>query len=203
MDPKERENTANYLLNHCFVPCGLDSTREKYYLIANNTSEFTRIFNPLGYTVVVHPSPLMIVQLVNNHEGNQIKLKKYESIITIILRLLYIEKRESLTGQDDNVIVKIADIETHYNKMNLSKKLDKKMLEDIFKTLKKYNIAFPINKLSDSESEIIIMSTVMLALPDKSINAAYNDTLAFLKKYEGKEYENNDSDEEAEAYQLA
>lgn len=64
----------------------------------------------------------MIVQLVNNHEGNQIKLKKYESIITIILRLLYIEKRESLTGQDDNVIVKIADVETHYNKLNIPKK---------------------------------------------------------------------------------
>ncbi len=196
MDAKERENAANYLLNHCFVPCGLDSTREKYYLIANNMPEFIKIFNPLGYTVVVHPSPLMIVQLVNNHEGNQLKLKKYESIITIILRILYIEKRESLTGQDDNVIVKIADIEAHYNKMNLPKRLDKKMLEDIFKTLKKYNIAFPINKLSDSESEIIIMSTVMLALPDKNINTAYNDTVSFLQKYE-KDDENNDCDEEA------
>lgn len=48
--------------------------------------------------------------------------------------------------------------------------------------------------MSDSESETIIMSTVMLALPDKNINTAYNDTLAFLKKYEGKEYEINDSD---------
>lgn len=203
MDPKERENIANYLLNHCFVPCEYDSTREKYYTIVNHPEEFSSIFKPLGYTVVIHPSPIKIVQLVNNHTGNQIKLKKYESIITIILRLLYIEKREGLMGQDDNVIIRVSDIENHYNKMNLPRKLDPKMLENIFQILKKYNIAFPVNRLTDSESEIIIMSTVMLALPDKNISEAYNKTLEFLQKYEGKADDTDDNFEENKAYQLA
>ena len=198
MDINERENIANYLLNHCFVPCELDSTRDKYYTIVNNQDEFANIFRPLGYTLVIHPSPIKIVQLVNNHMGNQIKLLKYESIITIILRLLYIEKREGLTGQDDNVMVKVSDIEDHYNKMNLSRKLDQKMLESVFRILRKYNIAYPVNKLTDSGSEIMIMSTVMLALPDKNIATAYTETLAFLQKYEGKADDKSDSFEETE-----
>lgn len=197
MDTKVREDIANYLLNRTFIPCDLDSTRDKYYTIINNQQEFSEIFKPIGYSLVIHPSPLKIVQLVNNHEGNQIKLKKYESIITLILRLLYIEKRESLTGQDSTVTVE--DIEQNYNKLNLPRRLDQKMLESVFKELKKYNIAFPLNKLTDTSSEIIIMSTVMLALPDRKITEAYENTQAFLNKYstDREELSNADADKSA------
>ncbi|MGN0633227.1 MAG: DUF4194 domain-containing protein [Oscillospiraceae bacterium] len=204
MDTKTRENVANYLLNHCFVPCDLDSTREKYYTIVNNQQEFSEIFKPIGYSLIIHPAPLRIVQLVNNHEGNQIRLKKYESIITLILRLLYIEKRECLPGKDENVKVSVEDIEQKYNTLNLPRRLDQKMLESVFKELKKYNIAFPVNKLSDASSEIIIMSTVMLALPDRKITEAYENTQAFLYKYSSdKEEIRNVEDDKIKIDQLA
>lgn len=194
MDPKVREDIANYLLNHTFIPCDLDSTRSKYYAVANNQPEFAEIFKPLGYSVIVHKAPLKIIQLVNNHEGNQIKLKKYESIITLILRLLYIEKRESLKGQDSSIIITVEEIEQNYNKLDLPRELDQKMLETVFKDLKKYNIAFPLDKLTDKTSQIRVMPTVMLALPDRKISEAYENTQAFLNKYSGDRKENDDAE---------
>lgn len=205
LDDKTKEELANYLLNHCFVPADYDNTRKKYLDIANNQKYFNEIFKPLGYSLVVHTSPLKVVQLVNNHEGNQFKLKKYESIIALILRLLYIEKREGgLKDQENNVIVTVNDIEENYNKLDLPRKLDKKILDESLKTLKKFNIAFALDKLSDSSSGIMILPTVMLALPDKNIDRAYEKTAAFLNKYSDNKEDIDDVDDDAvEAYQLA
>lgn len=204
LDDKTKEELANYLLNHCFVPGEYDETRKKYLDISNNQSYFNEIFKPLGYSLVVHPAPLKTVQLVNNHEGNQLKLRKYESIIALILRLLYIEKREGLSNQENNVIVTINDIEENYNKLDLPKKLDRKMLEEVFKTLKKFNIAFAPNKFSDSSSEVMILPTVMLALPDRNVDSAYEKTFEFLNLYSDNKEDTGDADDDAsEAYQLA
>lgn len=92
MDVRE---IANYLLNHCFLPAQAEELREKHYYAVNHLEELRRIFKPLGYTVVYHNAPLKIVALVNEYEGNQAQLSKYESILLLIFRLLYLQKREN------------------------------------------------------------------------------------------------------------
>ena len=77
MNATMKEDIANYLLNNCFILGSFDATRDKYYQVLNNKEEFTELFRPLGYTLILHPSPLKVIQLVNNHEGNQTRLLKY------------------------------------------------------------------------------------------------------------------------------
>ena len=91
MDVKE---IANYLLNHCFLPVQVEEMREKHYYAVNHLEELRRVFKPLGYTVVYHTAPLKVIALVNEFEGNQARLNKYESILLLIFRLLYLQKRE-------------------------------------------------------------------------------------------------------------
>ena len=90
MDVKE---IANYLLNHCFLPVQAEEMREKHYYAVNHLEELRRVFKPLGYTVVYHTAPLKVIALVNEFEGNQARLNKYESILLLIFRLLYLQKR--------------------------------------------------------------------------------------------------------------
>ena len=43
------EETANYLLNHCFVLGGVEDQRAKYLYVQDHLNEVRAVFAPLGY----------------------------------------------------------------------------------------------------------------------------------------------------------
>lgn len=183
MRSETREELANYLLNHCFVIGNLDSTREKYYLITNNEEELQTIFRPLGYSIVINRT-LRVAQLVNLHEWGRVEFQKYETILLLILRLLYVEKRETLSVSEQLVLVTVEEIEAEYNKLNLARKLDRRTLEAALRTFKKYNLALAIDRLETSSARIQILPSIMLALPEQAITKAYTQTKERLLQYE-------------------
>ena len=183
MRSETREELANYLLNHCFIIGNLESTREKYYLLTNNEEEMHEIFRPLGYSIVINRN-LRVAQLVNLHELGRVELRKYESILLLIFRLLYVEKRETLSVSEQLVLVTVEEIEDEYNKLNLPKKLDRRMLEDALRTFKRYNLAIMIDRLENTSARIQILPSVMLAMPEQAITKAYEKTKELLLQYE-------------------
>ena len=143
------EETANYLLNHCFVLGGVEDQRAKYLYVQDHLDEVRAVFAPLGYSVLLYPAPLQAAALVNGHEGSQARLLKYESILLLVLRLLYLQ--------------------TELQKMNLPRRLDQKTLENLMRTLRRYNLARPVGRLSGLDSRIEVFPTVLLALPDADL----------------------------------
>ena len=109
---KMLEETANYLLNHCFVLGGVEDQRAKYLYVQDHLPEVRAVFAPLGYAVTLYPAPLQAAALVNEHEGSQARLLKYESILLLVLRLLYLQKRESLAASADQVLVTVEEVQT-------------------------------------------------------------------------------------------
>lgn len=186
-----KEEIANYLLNNCFLMGTVDTTREKYYYVINHEESFRQIFLPIGYTLVVHRN-LRVIQLINNHGSGRVILKKYESIILLILRLLYVEKRESLSTSEDRVFATVEEIKNEYEKINLPRKFDRVLLEESLRNIKRYNLLKVEDRLSDVDAKIRIYPSVMLAMPDVNINKAYEETAKLLAQYENSE----DGDEE-------
>ncbi len=186
-----REEIANYLLNNCFLIGNVDSTREKYYYVINHEESFRQIFQPIGYTLVVHRN-LRVVQLINNHGTGRLALKKYESIMLLIFRLMYVEKRESLSTSEDKIVVTVEEIKNEYEKLNLPRKFDKVLLEDSLKNIKRYNLVQPLDKLQDMDAKIQIYSSVMLAMPDTTITKAYEQTSKLLSQYVNLEDDESD-----------
>ena len=159
MDVRE---VANYLLNHCFLPSQAEDLLEKHYYAVNHLEELRRIFKPLGYTVVYHSAPLKVIALVSEYEGNQAKLNKYESILLLIFRLLYLQKREKLSLDGAHVVATVGEIQEEYQKLGLPRKLD---------------------RLTEEEAKIEIYPTVILALPDNVLKSSRDETAAALDKY--------------------
>ena len=186
-----KEEIANYLLNNCFLMGTVDTTREKYYYVINHEESFRQIFLPIGYTLVVHRN-LRVIQLINNHGSGRVILKKYESVILLILRLLYVEKRESLSTSEDRVFATVEEIKNEYEKLNLPRKFDRVLLEESLRNIKRYNLLKVEDRLSDMDAKIRIYPSVMLAMPDANINKAYEETAKLLAQYENIE----DGDEE-------
>ena len=58
------EETANYLLNHCFVLGSVEDQRAKYLYVQDHLPEVRAVFKPLGYAVLLYPAPLQAAALV-------------------------------------------------------------------------------------------------------------------------------------------
>lgn len=186
-----REEIANYILNNCFIIGNVDSMREKYYYVINHEESFREVFQPLGYTIVIHRN-LRVIQLINSHGTGKVALKKYESIMLLILRLIYIQKRESLSTSENMVFATVEEIKNEFEKLNLPRKFDKRLLEDSLTNIKKYNLSSPLDKLTDMDAKIQIYPSVMLAMSDAAINSAYDETSRFLQQYKNSEEEDDD-----------
>ena len=188
-----KEEIANYLLNNCFLIGNVDSTREKYYYVINHEESFRQLFQPIGYTLVIHRN-LRVVQLINNHGTGRLAIKKYESIMLVIFRLLYVEKRESPSTSEDKVVVTVEEIKNEYEKLNLPRKFDKVLLEDSLRNIKRYNLVQPLDKLLDMDAKIQIYASVMLAMPDTTISTAYEQTSKLLAQYVNSDEEEENDD---------
>ena len=186
-----KEEIANYLLNNCFLMGTVDTTREKYYYVINHEESFRQIFLPIGYTLVIQRN-LRVVQLINNHGSGRIALRKYESIILLIFRLLYVEKRESLSTNEDRIYATVEEIKNEYEKLNLPRKFDRAFLEDSIRNIKRYNLVQVADKLVDMDARIQIYPSVMLAMPDANISKAYDETVKLLSQYENSEEEDEE-----------
>ena len=150
---KMLEETANYLLNHCFLLGGVEDQRAKYLYVQDHLPEVRAVFAPLGYAVLLYQAPLL----------------KYESILLLVLRLLYLQKRESLSASADQVLVTVEEVQAELQKMNLPRRLDQPTLERLLRTLRRYNLARPVGRLSGLDSRIEVFPTVLLALPDADL----------------------------------
>ena len=188
-----KEEIANYLLNNCFLIGNVDSTREKYYYVINHEESFRQLFQPIGYTLVIHRN-LRVVQLINNHGTGRLAIKKYESIMLLIFRLLYVEKRESPSTSEDKVVVTVEEIKNEYEKLNLPRKFDKVLLEDSLRNIKRYNLVQPLDKLLDMDAKMQIYASVMLAMPDTTISTAYEQTSKLLAQYVNSDEEEENDD---------
>lgn len=188
-----KEEIANYLLNNCFLIGTVDSMREKYYYVINHEEAFRQILQPVGYTLVIHRN-LRVVQLINNHGTGRLALKKYESIMLLIFRLMYVEKRESLSVSEDRVTVTVEEVKNEYEKLNLPKKFDRALLEDSLRNIKRYNLVRPLDRLTEMNGLIQIYPSVMLAMPDSSITKAYEQTSKLLAQYENSDEEEENDD---------
>jgi len=177
-----REETANYLLNNCFLIGTQESMREKYFDVVNHEPDYRDLFRPLGDTLVIHKT-LRVVQVISQYPSGRVELRKYESILLLILRLLYVQKRESLSTNENQVLVTVEEIKDEYDKLSFPRKLDQQLLTDAIRTLKRYNLAAAIDKLSESTARIQIYPSVMLAMPEPLIKETAERTREHLLLY--------------------
>ncbi|HAE61801.1 MAG TPA: hypothetical protein DCG38_05665 [Eubacteriaceae bacterium] len=175
---------ANKLLNSCFIIKKKEDTRSDYIFILQNNEMFTEYFNLLGYSLVINETQGVIA--LNSSTGTgRLRLKKIESIILLILRLLYIEKRKDLSLTED-VMVLSEEIHQKYSMLKIQAKpnLDKTTLREAARLFKKYNIILPIDRdVTTVDARIKIYPSVLLAMPNDNLNNIYEYVNERLNQY--------------------
>ena len=117
---------ANNLLNHCFILKKKEDTRLDYIYIKDNKEQFCLVFDLLGYDLRIDED-IGLISIFNRNGTGRLQFTKFESIMFLILRLLYLEKRNDLSTSGDNVTVTIQEIRDKYNVLKIKNKqtLDK------------------------------------------------------------------------------
>lgn len=182
---KEKFRTAaNKLLNNCFIIKKKEDTRNDYIFIIQNKSLFTEYFELLGYKIEINENQ-GVIALININGTGRLRLKKIESLILLILRLLYIEKRKELSLNED-VVVLTDEINQKYSMLKIEMKpyLEKTTLRDAIRLFKRYNIAANIDKdVIFSDARIRIYPSVLFAVTNDNLNSMYDAVNAKINHY--------------------
>jgi len=175
---------ANKLLNSCFVIKKKEDTRNDYIFIIQNKELFSEYFDLLGYKIEINENQGVVA--LNNINGiGRLRLKKVESIILLIFRLLYIEKLKELRLTED-VMVLTDEIHEKYNMLKIEAKpnLDKTTLRDTVRLFKRYNIVTNIDRdVTLSDARVKIYPSILFAVPNENLNGIYDAINEKLNQY--------------------
>ena len=198
---KEKFSKAsNNLLNHCFILKRKQETKQDYLFIREYISMFTSFFDLLNYDLKINED-LGLISIYNRNGTGRLQFNKFESIMFLIIKLLYLEKRNDLSSYDDNVIITIQDIRDKYAilKVRNKPKLDKQSEHHIIGLFKRYNILRNLSPdITLGETRIEVYPSILIAVPNEGINYLYESVKERLAEYEEGDDDYDETDEEAE-----
>ena len=198
--PKDKfKATANKLLNECFIIKKNKDTVSEYNFILNYRDYFVSLFDVLGYDLVIQEDQGVIG--INNPAGTgRIHLKKIESMLLLILRLLYIEERKKVS-QTGDVIVIVDQVYDKYNMLKMQNKLDKTTLRNSMGLFRRYHLLQNLDSdMSNPDTRVIIYPSILLAVANTSLDDLYQSAKDKLDKYGrgGEDRADSSDDEEAD-----
>ncbi len=198
--PKDKfKAAANKLLNECFIIKKNKDTASDYNFILNYRDYFISFFEVLGYEIVIQEDQGVIG--INNPAGTgRIHLKKLESMLLLILRLLYIEERKKIS-QIGEVVVIVDQVYDKYNMLKMQNKLDKTNLRNAMGLFRRYHLINNLDPdMSNPDTRITIYPSILLAVANSSLDDMYQAAKDKLEKYGkgGEERADSSDDEEAD-----
>ena len=195
--PKDKfRATANKLLNECFILKKNKDTISDYNFILNYRDYFISLFDVLGYELVIQEDQGVIG--INNPAGTgRIHLKKIESMLLLILRLLYIEERKKISQTGDVVII-VDQVYDKYNMLRMQNKLDKTTLRNSMGLFRRYHLIQNLDAdMSNPDTRVILYPSILFAVANASLDDMYQAAKDKLEKYgRGGEDRADSSDDE-------
>lgn len=172
-DKDNFSRVCNQLLSSCFLCKRNETTKADYYFVIKYREQFSQCLSLLGYRLEVNEE-YGVIQLTNPQNYNRYNMKLFESILLLILRILYDEKKRELSVSDE-VIVNVGDIHEKFLSLKIREKMiDKTTFRNSISTLKRFQILETLDaNLTDEDSRIIIFDSILMAVRVEDIKAAY------------------------------
>ena len=180
-DKDEFSRICNRLLSNCFLCKDNPVTRGDFYFVLKYKEKFSSYLSVLGYRLEINEE-YGVVQLTNPQNYNRYNLKLYESIILLILRILFDEKKRELSVSDE-VIINVGDIHDKFLTLKIrDKMIDKTTLRNALSVFRRFQLIETLDKdLSKEDSRIIIFDSILMAVRVEDIKRAY-DKLEIYRK---------------------
>lgn len=197
-DKDEFRRVCNKLMSICFICKRNESTKSDYYFILRFKDMFLRYLDVLGYSLEINEE-YGVIQMINRENYNHLNLRLNDSIILLILRILYDEKKRELSLTD--VVINLGDIQEKYLSLKIrEKQIDKTTMSNALRLFRRFNLIELLDREQMQEdARIVIYDSILMAVRVEDIKRV-NEMLALYRK--GKENKNEEA-AEGQADQLA
>ncbi len=179
-------DTCNKLLSSGFIARDKKDNKEQYYFLISYKNYFDEYFKIINYEIVLDREQ-GAVQLVQSDNKNLLRLKKEESLILLILRILYHQNLVK-TSINENVVITVDEIHNKYDSLDLKKKINKTDLIKVLRLYKKHNLIEPLGDITQSNTRVVIYPTILMAINTQQINEVF-DLVNKIASSEGSEKE--------------
>ena len=193
---------ANRLLNSCFIVKNKQGTnkesRSDYFFIMQHKKEFNDFFEMLNYEVL-YDEIQCVIGLKNLQGTGRIQLNKIESILLLILRVLFLQKKNDLNQQSDDIVVTMQEINDKYATLDVKNKpnLDKITEINFVRLFKRFNLIDNLDRdVNQSDARIVIYPSILMAVPVENVNSYYEKMESRLAQYKGDVVNGTESDDE-------
>lgn len=185
---------SNRLLSIGFLTKKKEDNKKDYYFVENHKAIFSHYFKIIGWEIEIDDT-MGVMHLVNTYNQNRHQFRLYESIILLIIRILYFEKMKELSLAE-NVVITIDDIHQRFSALKLrSKLIDKTTLKSAVRLFKKFNILEPLDSdVGFGDARLMVYPTILLAVKVDDIRKVYDKLEEYRKGGEAQD-EEADQDE--------
>ena len=173
---------CNKLLGTCFLCKGNKgniTARSDYYFVLKHKAEMAEYLSVLGYRLEINEE-YGVVQLTNPQNFNRLKL--YESVILLILRVLFDEKKRELSAADE-VIINLGDIHEKFISLKIRDKLiDKTTMRNALSLFRRFQLIEILDRnLENEDARILIFDSILMAVRVEDIKQAYEKLEIYRK----------------------
>lgn len=166
------KDIANKLLASTFLARDKKDNKDNYYFVVSYKEVFDEFFAILGYEVKLDQG-VGAIMLSSDQNTGFLKLRRDETIILLILRLLYHERLKE-TSLNENVVISILDIHEKYNYLEIKKRINKTDLVSALRLFRRFNLIETIGDITMSNTKVVIMPTILYAINTEEITEVYN-----------------------------
>ncbi len=166
------KDIANKLLASTFLARDKKDNKDNYYFVVSYKEVFDEFFSILGYEVKLDQG-IGAIMLSSDQNTGFLKLRRDETIILLILRLLYHERLKE-TSLNENVVISVLDIHEKYNYLEIKKRINKTDLVSALRLFRRFNLIETIGDITMSNTKVVIMPTILYAINTEEITEVYN-----------------------------
>ncbi|MCR5786444.1 MAG: DUF4194 domain-containing protein [Acholeplasmatales bacterium] len=167
------KEVANKLLANTFLCRDKADNKENYYFVVSFKSLFEEFFNLLGDSIEVDQN-LGTVQLVSSFNPSILKLNRDQTVVLLILRILYSENLKETT-LNNNIVINVEDIQNKYNYLEIKQHINKTDLVRALRLFRRLNLIEVIG-LKDAlvaNTKVILLPTLLCAIKTQDINEVH------------------------------
>lgn len=166
------KDIANKLLASTFLARDKKDNKDNYYFVVSYKEVFDEFFAILGYEVKLDQG-VGSIMLKSDQNTGFLKLRRDETIILLILRILYHECLKE-TSLNENVVITVLDIHEKYNFLEIKKRINKTDLVSALRLFRRFNLIETIGDITMSNTKVVIMPTILYAINTEEITEVYN-----------------------------
>lgn len=166
------KDIANKLLASTFLARDKKDNKDNYYFVVSYKEVFDEFFAILGYEVKLDQG-IGAIMLKSDQNTGFLKLRRDETIILLILRILYHERLKE-TSLNENVVITVLDIHEKYNFLEIKKRINKTDLVSALRLFRRFNLIETIGDITMSNTKVVIMPTIIYAINTEEITEVYN-----------------------------